>query len=67
MRAACLAHGCPGSALVGPVDAWLVGRGVMLCLPAPVEAATACLDAVLPSMRHAIAQAGGTPPVLRQR
>ena len=61
MRSAALAP-APALALLGPWTVRARGGTMLVCLPAHPEALVACLDAVLPAMPHAVAQAGGLPP-----
>jgi hypothetical protein len=61
MRSAALAP-APALALLGPWTVRARGGTMLVCLPAHAEALVACLDAVLPAMPHAVAQAGGLPP-----
>ena len=66
LRAACLPH-APAAALLGAsCDAALAGSSLLLSLPAAAAAAEAGLAALLPSLPHALAQAGA-PGLLRLR
>ena len=70
MRSACLQVGMTPhesgangvtAALLGGWSAGLRGGGLVLSLPASVPMAMACVDALLPSMGHALRQAGERP------
>ena len=65
MRSACLQRAAAHAALLGEWSAALRDGALVLGLPADVELATACVDALLPMLGHAVAQAGErTPPML---
>ena len=63
MRSACLQAAAPVDGIIGGWCAGLRGGALLASLPAKADAAVACVDALLPAMGHALAQAGERPPL----
>ena len=64
MRSACMgAAGGVAASLLGDWKAGLRSGCLVVSLPAEATLAMACVDALLPSMGHALSQAGERPPL----
>ena len=66
MRSACLQSGGAAACLLGDWCAGVREAALIVALPDVAAQAIACVDALLPAMGHAVAQAGGRPPPRRR-